>query len=72
MKILRYISENAEKLFLPIIKSITYANTLHIKSMTYKLFQSFQLYLQLTINQDAERPCCFPTETIGTRNTLTA
>ncbi len=35
-------TENSEKLFLPIIKSITYANTLHLKSMTYKLFQSFQ------------------------------
>jgi hypothetical protein len=36
------VSENSEKLFSPIIKSIAYENTRYQKSMAYRLFQSFQ------------------------------
>jgi hypothetical protein len=37
------ITENSEKLFSPIIKSIAYENTRYQESMAYRLFQSFQL-----------------------------
>jgi hypothetical protein len=35
-------TENSEKLFSPIIKSIAYENTRYQESMAYRLFQSFQ------------------------------
>ncbi len=59
------LTENSEKLFSPIIKSIAYENTRYQESMAYRLFQSFQY---LSILHESQYCCDY--DMLNTHNVL--